>query len=199
MTTMNISLPEGLKAFVDEQVAARGYGSASEYVRDLIRRDEDVQKFRALIQEGLESPARTPSPTRRSSRTCGPRIRARPRARVTIKPAVLRARAEADIDAIVDGYLAEAGGQSRSPSPPRSTGRSGTSKANPATGSLRYGDQSGLPGLRFWPIRRFPHLVFYVEQADRVDVLRVLHGSRDIPAALRSPRRGASRGPRRTG
>jgi antitoxin ParD1/3/4 len=55
MTTMNISLPEGLKAFVDEQVAARGYGSASEYVRDLIRRDEDVQKFRALIQEGIDS------------------------------------------------------------------------------------------------------------------------------------------------
>jgi antitoxin ParD1/3/4 len=55
MTTMNISLDEGLKTFVDAQVTARGYGSASEYVRDLIRRDEDVQKFRALIQEGLES------------------------------------------------------------------------------------------------------------------------------------------------
>jgi antitoxin ParD1/3/4 len=51
MSTMNISLPEGLKALVD----ARGYGSASEYVRDLIRRDADIQRFRALIEEGLES------------------------------------------------------------------------------------------------------------------------------------------------
>jgi antitoxin ParD1/3/4 len=55
MTTMNISLPDSLKDFVEEQVARRGYGSASEYVRDLIRRDEDVQRFRALIREGLES------------------------------------------------------------------------------------------------------------------------------------------------
>ncbi len=55
MSTMNISLPEGLKAFVDAQVGARGYGSASEYVRDLIRRDADIQKFRSLIEEGLAS------------------------------------------------------------------------------------------------------------------------------------------------
>ncbi len=55
MATMNISLPEGLKAFVDAQVDARGYGSASEYVRDLIRRDADIQRFRALIEEGLRS------------------------------------------------------------------------------------------------------------------------------------------------
>ena len=38
---MNISLPEALKAFVDEQVSRRGYGSSSEYVRALIRRDQD--------------------------------------------------------------------------------------------------------------------------------------------------------------
>lgn len=55
MTTMNISLPEGLKAFVDEQVAARGYGSASEYLRDLIRRERDRQHLRALLLEGAAS------------------------------------------------------------------------------------------------------------------------------------------------
>ena len=33
MSTMNISLPDGLKAFVDEQVSERGYGTVSEYVR----------------------------------------------------------------------------------------------------------------------------------------------------------------------
>ena len=40
MSTMNISLPEGLEAFVDEQVAERGYSTSSEYVLELIRRDQ---------------------------------------------------------------------------------------------------------------------------------------------------------------
>lgn len=55
MTTMNISLPEALKGFVDEQVAGGAYGSSSEYVRDLIRKEQDRQKLRALVLEGLES------------------------------------------------------------------------------------------------------------------------------------------------
>jgi toxin ParE1/3/4 len=38
--------------------------------------------------------------------------------------------------------------------------------------------------LRVWPVPGFDrHLVFYVERADYIDVLRVLHGARDIPAA----------------
>ena len=52
---MNISLPEGLKAFVDEQVAARGFGTSSEYMRELIRRDQDRQKLRGLLLAGAES------------------------------------------------------------------------------------------------------------------------------------------------
>lgn len=55
MTTMNISLPESLKAFVDEQVAGAGYGSSSEYVRELIRRDRDRLRLRGLLLEGAES------------------------------------------------------------------------------------------------------------------------------------------------
>jgi toxin ParE1/3/4 len=35
-----------------------------------------------------------------------------------------------------------------------------------------------LPGLRFWPLTRYPHLVFYIEMDDHVDVWRVLHGER---------------------
>ena len=53
---MNISLPESLKAFVDEQVANRGYGTSSEYVRDLIRKDKDREHLRALLLEGASSP-----------------------------------------------------------------------------------------------------------------------------------------------
>lgn len=56
MSTMNISLPENLKAYVDQQVDTRGYGTSSEYVRELIRRDQDVQKLRNLLLDGAASP-----------------------------------------------------------------------------------------------------------------------------------------------
>ena len=52
MSTMNISLPDILKSFVDEQVNQRGYGTSSEYVRELIRKDQDVQKLRNLLLAG---------------------------------------------------------------------------------------------------------------------------------------------------
>ncbi|PZF82021.1 type II toxin-antitoxin system ParD family antitoxin [Jiangella anatolica] len=55
MTTMNISLPDALKAFVEQQVTERGYGTSSEYVRELIRRDLDRQELRRLVLEGAES------------------------------------------------------------------------------------------------------------------------------------------------
>ncbi len=60
MATMNVSLPDLLKAAVDEQVASGRYASASDYVRDLIRRDAESRakwaEFNRLIQEGLDSP-----------------------------------------------------------------------------------------------------------------------------------------------
>ncbi len=56
MTTMNISLPEALRSFVERQVNARGYGSSSEYVRELIRKDQDRQRLRGLLLEGAASP-----------------------------------------------------------------------------------------------------------------------------------------------
>ena len=51
-----------------------------------------------------------------------------------------------------------------------------------ATGSPRYAHALNLPGLRFWPLTRYPHLVFYIEMEDHIDVWRVLYGERDIPA-----------------
>jgi antitoxin ParD1/3/4 len=56
--TMNISLTEDLKSFVDSRIKARGYSSASEYMRDLVRRDEERQaeeRLKALIEEGIAS------------------------------------------------------------------------------------------------------------------------------------------------
>jgi antitoxin ParD1/3/4 len=55
MSTMNISLPDGLKTFVDEQVAKRGYGSISEYVRELIRKDQERSRLRNLLLDGAAS------------------------------------------------------------------------------------------------------------------------------------------------
>jgi antitoxin ParD1/3/4 len=57
MSTMTISLPDRLKSFVDEQVATRGYGTSSEYVRELIRADQDRQRLRNLLLDGAASPA----------------------------------------------------------------------------------------------------------------------------------------------
>lgn len=54
----------------------------------------------------------------------------------------------------------------------------------PATGSPRYAHELNLPGLRFWPCKRYPYLVFYVERAGSIDIWRVLHGKRDIPRWL---------------
>ena len=55
MSTMNISLPDSLKDFVDEQVNERGYGTSSEYVRELIRKDKDRLRLRGLLLAGAES------------------------------------------------------------------------------------------------------------------------------------------------
>lgn len=52
---MNISLPETLKSYVDMQVTDRGYGTSSEYVRDLIRKDQDRQALRHMLMEGATS------------------------------------------------------------------------------------------------------------------------------------------------
>ncbi|MEI9426620.1 ribbon-helix-helix domain-containing protein [Mesorhizobium sp. Cs1299R1N3] len=55
MSTMNISLPDSLKHFVDQQVTDRGYGTSSEYVRELIHHDQDRQLLRGLLLEGASS------------------------------------------------------------------------------------------------------------------------------------------------
>ena len=56
MTTMNISLSDALKSFVDDQVGAGGYSSSSEFVRELIRKERDRQQLRGLLLEGAASP-----------------------------------------------------------------------------------------------------------------------------------------------
>lgn len=58
---MNISLPDALKSFVDEQVSQRGYGTSSEYVRELIRKDQDRVHLRGLLLAGASSEPTAPA------------------------------------------------------------------------------------------------------------------------------------------
>ena len=55
MSTMNISLPDTLKAFVDKQVSQGSYGTSSEYLRELIRKDKDRLHLRSLLMAGAAS------------------------------------------------------------------------------------------------------------------------------------------------
>jgi len=58
MTNMNVSLPDTLKEYVEEQVTAGGYGTTSEYLRELIRVDKKrkaQERLEALLLEGLDS------------------------------------------------------------------------------------------------------------------------------------------------
>jgi len=55
MATMNVSLPDSLKAFIDEQVSSSGYGTSSEYIRELLRREQDRLQLRKLLLAGARS------------------------------------------------------------------------------------------------------------------------------------------------
>ncbi len=54
---MNISLPDTLKYFVDDQVRLRDYSTSSEYVRELIRKEKSRIHLRNLLLEGAASPS----------------------------------------------------------------------------------------------------------------------------------------------
>lgn len=57
--------------------------------------------------------------------------------------------------------------------------------AHPEAGSARYAQALSRPGLRFWVVKGFPYLIFYRDADEYLDVWRVLHTERDIPAWLR--------------
>ena len=59
MATMNVSLPDAMKQWVEDQVQTGRYGNASDYVRDLVRRDQERayarDEFERLVEEGIAS------------------------------------------------------------------------------------------------------------------------------------------------
>ena len=60
---------------------------------------------------------------------------------------------------------------------------------HPLTGSLRYAFELAIPELRTWPLQRFPYLIFYIADHDHVDIWRIMHAHRDIPATFSPPDR----------
>ena len=61
MRTMNTSLPDALKFFVDEHVSQRGCGTSSEYVRELVRKDQDCPQLCRLLLAGAASAPAAPA------------------------------------------------------------------------------------------------------------------------------------------
>lgn len=99
-----------------------------------------------------------------------------------VKPVVPRALAKRDVDQAVAHYLDEASEAVALRFVDALERAFAHIGRQPASGSPRYTHELGILGLRSWPLRRFPYMVFYLEREDHVDVWRVLHGGRDIPA-----------------
>ena len=60
---MNISLPDSMRAYIEEQVASGGYSTVSEYFRELVRQDQKQkaqERLEVLLLEGLDSGTETP-------------------------------------------------------------------------------------------------------------------------------------------
>ncbi len=103
------------------------------------------------------------------------------------KPVVPRDLAGRDVDDAIAYYLTEGGTTSALgfiAALQRAYAHIGRA---PASGSPRYAHELDLPHLRSRPLARYPYLVFYIERADHIDVWRVLHSERDIPAWMREP------------
>ena len=105
---------------------------------------------------------------------------------MNVKPVIPREQANRDVDAIVEYYLSEGAARAALGFIDALEQTYAHISRHPATGSPRYAHELNLPGLRFRPLPRYPQLVFYIEHGVQVDVWRVLNGSNDIPAWLRS-------------
>jgi toxin ParE1/3/4 len=98
------------------------------------------------------------------------------------KPVLPRVLARRDVDEIVGHNLSEDAEQAALAFIDAMEQAYARIGRYPATGSQCYAHELDLPGLWSWPVIHYPHLIFYIERDDRVDVWRVLHGKRDIPA-----------------
>lgn len=103
---------------------------------------------------------------------------------MTARKVIARQAAERDIESAISHYIGEGGAglAFQFIDELEAAFRHLTSHAE--SGSPRYASELDLPGLRHWPLRDFPYLIFYVVDDDIIDVWRVLHGRRDIPGTM---------------
>ena len=99
-----------------------------------------------------------------------------------MKGIVPRKLAKRDVEEAIDHYLVEASAKVALGFVDELEKAYAHIARHPASGSPRYAHQLGLADLRFWPLGRYCYLVFYVECDEHIDVWRVLHEQRDIPA-----------------
>jgi len=105
---------------------------------------------------------------------------------MTAKPVIPRAAALRDMEAAADHYAEAADEETAIRFIDALQATFDAIAAAPGTGAPRYAETLDLPGLRHKRTGRLPHLVFYVERPDHIDVWRVLHARRDIPASFGS-------------
>jgi toxin ParE1/3/4 len=103
------------------------------------------------------------------------------------KAVIPRERAEQDVDEAIDYYLSENAPEAALGFIDALEQAYSHIGRHPDAGSSRYAGELNLPGLRCWRLKKYPHLVFYVERSDHIDVWRVLHGMRDIPSWMQDP------------
>ena len=101
-------------------------------------------------------------------------------------PLIRRAQADLDVESALDHYIGESTRAAEGFVKAIERAYTHIGRA-PDSGSPRWSQELNLPGLRFWPLARYPHLVFYVERPQHIEVWRVLHGQRDIPAWMQQP------------
>ena len=100
------------------------------------------------------------------------------------KPIVPRTEASLDVEEAIDHYLSENAERAALGFIDALEKAYAHIARHPASGSPRYAHALRIPGLRSWPLTRYPYLIFFMEREDHIDVWRVLHGERDIPAWL---------------
>jgi toxin ParE1/3/4 len=106
---------------------------------------------------------------------------------VKAKPVVPRALANRDVDDAIADYLNDGAEQAALGFLDALEQAYAHIGRHPATGSPRCAHELNLPGLRSWPLTRYPHIVFYLERPDHIDVWRLLHGKQNIPAWMQEP------------
>lgn len=112
---------------------------------------------------------------------------------MSAKPVLPRELARRDVEAAVDHCVGEAGPEAALHFIAALQAVYRTISSHPGAGSPRYARELALPGLRSRGPRRFPYLAFYIERDDRIDVWRVLHAQRDVPAWMREADGGNAR------